>query len=62
MIKVFIAGGTGMLGLSLANFLKRKGLEVIVQGYKHKADINLDLNPVLRNLRSFGYCKSGFHN
>ena len=43
MIKVFIAGGTGMLGLSLANFLKRKGLEVIVQGYKHKADINLDL-------------------
>tara|TARA_Y100001970_G_C14255143_1_gene874791 strand:+ start:6857 stop:7720 length:864 start_codon:yes stop_codon:yes gene_type:complete len=43
MRKVFIAGGTGMLGASLISHLKREGFDPIVQGYKRKADINVDM-------------------
>jgi dTDP-4-dehydrorhamnose reductase len=43
MKKIFIAGGTGMLGTSLVAHLKNTGYEIITQGYKNKADLNVDM-------------------
>ena len=43
MKKIFIAGGTGVLGTSLVTHLKSTGFDIITQGYKNKADLNVDM-------------------
>lgn len=43
MKKVLITGGTGMLGASLISHLRRAGFQTVVQGYKQKANINIDM-------------------
>ena len=43
MKKVLITGGTGMLGASLISHLRRAGFHTVVQGYKQKANINIDM-------------------
>ena len=59
MIKGFHSGWHRYAWSFFSKFPKRKGLEVIVQGYKHKADINLDLTQYSET-SNFGYCKSDF--
>ena len=43
MKKVLITGGTGMLGTSLISHLKRADFQTVVQGYKQKSNLNIDM-------------------
>ena len=43
MLKIFIAGGTGMLGTNLSQYLRNLQYNVIAHGYKHEADVKSDM-------------------